>query len=323
MYGLYEVLALFNSAWIQVTGDNNSCAEFDVRVLSGDCVDFSCGGGIPVSPYAALADITSSDVVIITDLALDQTIDHSDRWQAIRPWLRDMYDGGSLICSVCSGSVLLAASGLLDGCSATTHWAFIDHFRQLYPAVSLEPNRILVAEGQDDRIVTTGGMASWEDLALFLIARFHGEAMAIKAAKLFLLGDRSEGQLMFAVMQKPKRHEDGVIAQSQQWIAHHYDSIHPVQRMVEQSGLTTRTFKRRFKSATGFTPIDYVQTLRVEEAKQMLESTSQPIDSIAHQIGYEDPTSFRRMFKRQVGVPPGRYQQRFQAIASVSSAIVG
>jgi transcriptional regulator GlxA family with amidase domain len=162
-------------------------------------------------------------------------------------------------------------------------------------------------------------MAAWEELALYLIARYYGEAAAIKAAKLFLFGDRSEGQLLFAAMGKPKRHEDAIIARSQQWIAKHYQMLNPVKVMVKQSGLAERTFKRRFKTATGYAPIDYVQTLRIEEAKQMLETTSDAIDQIAQQAGYEDPTSFRRLFKRMTGVTPGRYRQRFQSILRSSS----
>ena len=315
LYGLYEVLALFSSAWAQVTGDKDCAARFDVKIVSADGKAFGCVGGIPVTPHATLADITHADIVIVTDLAVDQAVDHTERWRAVTPWLRQMYAAESLVCSVCSGSILLAASGLLDNRQATTHWAFIDYFRRFHPAVDLQPNRILVTAGQQDRIVSAGGMASWEDLALFLIARFHGQANAIKAAKLFLFGDRSEGQMLFSAMQKPKRHEDAVIDRSQQWIAHHYDNAHPVQRMVEHSGLTARTFKRRYKNATGFTPIDYVQALRVEEAKQILESTAMAIDAIAREVGYEDPTSFRRMFKRLVGVTPGRYRQRFRAIS--------
>jgi transcriptional regulator GlxA family with amidase domain len=315
LYGLYEVLALFSSTWAQVTGDKDCPAHFDVKIVSIDGKAFDCVGGIPVTPHAALADITHADIVIVTDLAVDQAADHTECWGAVTPWLQQMYAADSLVCSVCSGSILLAASGLLDNRPATTHWAFIDYFRQFHPAVDLQPNRILVTSGEQDRIVTAGGMASWEDLALFLIARFYGEANASKAAKLFLFGDRSEGQMLFAAMQKPKRHEDAVIANSQQWIAQHYDSLHPVQRMVEHSGLAVRTFKRRFKSATGFTPIDYVQTLRVEEAKQVLESTSTAIDTIARETGYEDPTSFLIFYTRLVGVTPGRYRQRFQMIA--------
>lgn len=209
---------------------------------------------------------------------------------------------------------MLAATGLLDNKPTTTHWAFIDHFHQFFPDVKLEPSRILIPDTEDCPIVTMGGMSAWEDLALYLIAKFYGEAAAVKAAKLFLLGDRSEGQLVFSAMSKPKRHEDKVIAKSQQWASNHYDSPNPVTRMVANSGLAERTFKRRFKIATGYTPIDYIQTLRIEEAKQILETTSDAIDTIAQLTGYEDPTSFRRLFKRMTGVTPGRYRQRFQLI---------
>lgn len=312
LYGLYEVLSVFGKAWSEATGDIDFSAEFDVRIVAPGRAAFSCVGGVPVTPHAALAEIDDADVVIVTDLAIDLDSDYRERWSGITAWLRQIHDGGGTVCSVCSGSVLLASGGILDDRCATTHWAFVDYFRRFFPRVRLEPNRVLVTEGPGSRIVTAGGMASWEDLALYLIARFYGEATAIKAAKLFLFGDRSEGQLLFSAMQRPKRHEDAVIANSQQWIADHYDAGHPVQRMVEQSGLAARTFKRRFKIATGYTPIDYVQRLRIEEAKQLLESSALAVDAIARAVGYEDITSFRRLFKRMVGVTPGRYRQRFR-----------
>jgi transcriptional regulator GlxA family with amidase domain len=157
-------------------------------------------------------------------------------------------------------------------------------------------------------------MAAWEDLALYLIASFYGEGMAVKAAKLYLFGDHSEGQLLYAAMGKPKRHDDAVIADTQQWLAKHYDRPNPVAGMVQRSGLAGRSFKRRFKAATGYTPMDYVQTLRIEEAKQMLEATGDAIELIASRTGYQDPGSFRRLFKRLTGVTPGRYRQRFQSL---------
>jgi transcriptional regulator GlxA family with amidase domain len=293
-------------------GLTNNPAEFDTRIVAASGDGFTCAGGIPIVPQASFADIERADAVIVTDLALDPETDHRGRWPQAEAWMAEMYRGGSLLCSVCSGSVMLAGTGLLDGRRATTHWVYVDHFRRFYPAVCLEPARILVAAGDEQRIVTTGGMAAWEDLALYLIARFYGEAMALNAARLYLFGDRSEGQLLFAAMGRPKRHDDAAVARSQAWIAEHYDTPSPVQGMARESGLAERSFKRRFRQATGYTPIDYVQTLRVEEAKQLLEATSQPIDAIARQAGYEDPTSFRRVFKRLAGVTPGRYRQRFQ-----------
>lgn len=314
IYGLFEVLSVFGEGWELITGKQDCPTIFDVKIVSLSGTPFTCVGGVPVTPHSALADIEHADVVIVTDLALDPSVDHSSKWEEFSPWLHHLHQAGSVICSVCSGSVLLAGCGFLENLQATTHWAYVEHFRKFFPDVKLEPSRIFIPEKDDNRIVTSGGMASWEDLALYLIARFYGEAAAINAAKFFLLGDRGEGQLLFAAMGKPKRHEDEIITNCQSWIANHYDTVNPVQQMVIQSGLTERTFKRRFKIATGYTPINYVQTLRIEEAKQLLESTSEAIDIIAQQTGYEDPTSFRRLFKRMTGVTPGRYRQRFQSI---------
>jgi transcriptional regulator GlxA family with amidase domain len=316
LYGLYEVFSSFGAAWAEVMGEPRNPAPFDTRIVAATGEAFTCVGGVPVAPHASIDEIGYADAVIVTDLAIDPDGDHAGKWQNVKAWLRQIHLAGGTICSVCSGSVLLAGSGLLDGMPATTHWAFVDHIRRCYPRVQLEPGRVLVPAGEDRRIVTGGGMAAWEDLALYLIARYYDEATAVNAAKLYLFGDRSEGQLLFAAMSKPKRHEDAAIAHSQRWIAEHYDTPNPVRGMVEQSGLAERSFKRRFKQATGYTPIDYVQTLRVEEAKHLLESTSGAIDEIARQTGYEDPTSFRRLFKRLAGVTPGRYRQRFQSLAA-------
>ena len=318
LYGLLEVLSTFSCIWTQLTGENPDQAGFDVKIVSPTKVPFTCVAGVPVAPHAALVDIEQADAVVVTDLAIDPEIDHGQRWGDLGSWLNQMHDAGAYICSVCSGSTLLASSGLLADKVATTHWGYVDYFQRFYPEIKLEPNRILIQPCGEDRVVTTGGMAAWEELALYLIALFYGEAAAIHATKVFLLGDRSEGQLVFAAMGKPKRHEDAVIDKSQHWIADHYDLPNPVKEMVAYSGLTERTFKRRFKIATGYSPIDYVQALRIEEAKQMLESTTDAIDVIAAQAGYEDPTSFRRLFKRLTGVTPGRYRQRFQSIKRVN-----
>lgn len=318
LYGLFEVLSVFNEAWAQVTGKEDHLAEFDVKIVAESNEPFTCVGGVPVTPHASFTDVKHSDVVIITDLAVDPDTNHSQRWTNITPWLKAIHDAGGLLCSVCSGSILLATTGLLKNRPVTTHWAYADHFHQFFPDINLEPNRILIPENDECRIVTMGGMSSWEDLALYLMAKFYGEATAIQVAKLFLIGDRSEGQLLFSAMRKPKRHEDKVIEKIQQWASNNYDSPNPVRLMVKKSGLAERTFKRRFKIATGYTPINYIQTLRVEEAKQMLETTCDAVDIIAQQTGYEDPTSFRRLFKRMTGVTPGRYRQRFQSIKNIT-----
>lgn len=315
LYCLYDVFSGFESAWGELIGEP-SRTTFEPRIVSPVAGDFSCSrGGVPVTGHEQLNANAVPDVVIVPDVALPLGEDPRGRWPEAAAYLKRMHEGGAIICSVCTGSLILADAGLLDGCKATTHWGYIDMFRRYYPKVDLEPERVFVPGDHGASVVTTGGPATWEELALYLIARYRGEAAAIQAAKIWLLGDRSEGTMLYAARFRPKRHEDKAIADAQAWLADNYGAANPVAALVERSGLPERTFKRRFKQATGYTPIDYIQTLRTEEAKQLLESTGMPVDDVGAEVGYEDPTFFRRLFKRSTGVTPSRYRQRFKGIA--------
>lgn len=314
LYGLYELLTSVGVAWPALTGEPADCEPLSVRILSEGAEAFRCAGGVPIAPDGSIADAGRLDLVIVADLAVAPDADPRGRWPEVVRWLREQHQAGAVLCSVCTGAILLAEAGLLDGLEATTHWSVTDLFRVCYPSVRLHPERIVLAAGPEQRIITSGGAASWEDLALYLIARCCGEAEAVRTAKIFVLGDRSEGQLLYAAMAKPRRHEDAVIADALAWIGEQYAADNPVARMVERSGLGERTFKRRFKAATGYAPMDYVHRLRVEEAKQLLESSGAATDEIARQAGYSDPTFFRRLFKRVTGVTPARYRQRFRTI---------
>lgn len=318
VYGLFEVLSSTGPTWPALTGEGQARQLFDVKLVSVDGDAFTAAMGTPISPHASIGDIETTDVVIVTDLALDPEVDPRRMWPEARAWISRQYDRGAMVCSVCTGAVLLAGTGLLDGREVTTHWSAADMLRNFFPAVELHAERIVIPAGDDRRIVTCGGSSSWEDLALYLIGHFWGQEEAVRTAKIFLFGDRSEGQLPYAAMKRAANHEDALIADCQAWVAMHYADPMPVARMVEHSGLPERTFKRRFKRATGFAPLDYVQALRVEEAKQILETTDDPVDAIAPQVGYEDPTSFRRLFKRMTGITPYRYRQRFRSVASIA-----
>lgn len=312
LYSLYDVLGGFESAWTQLTELRTSERSFFPSVVSPIDDAFSSPTGAPIAPHESLRANLLPDVVIVPDLAIPLEDDPRGRWPEAADYLRRMHEAGVTICSVCTGSLLLADAGLLDGKPASTHWGYIDMFRRCYPKVNLQPERIFVPANEGHSLITTGGPATWQELALYLIARYRGEAAAVQAAKVYIMGDHAEGQLLYAALLRPRRHDDSVIADCQAWIADNYGEANPVTRLVERSGLPERTFKRRFKAATGYTPIDYVQTLRIEEAKQMLESTDQPVDDIGVAAGYEDPTFFRRLFKRSTGVTPSRYRQRWQ-----------
>jgi transcriptional regulator GlxA family with amidase domain len=313
LYAFLEVFSAVGVTWSKLTGEASEARRMDPLIVARRTEPYASAVGPPIAPQAPLARSGTADIVIVTDLDLFAGLP-PDAWRDETAWLRHQFDRGATVCSVCTGSVLLAQAGLLDGLEATTHWSATAIFHERYPSVRLHPERVLCPAGPEHRVITSGGPGSWEDLALYLIARFCGEAEARRVAKIFVLGDRSEGQLVFAVMGRPRRHDDAVVDACQTWIASHYDGPNPVARMARQSGLAERTFKRRFKAATGYAPVDYVLALRIEEAKQLLETTREPIDAVAHAVGYDDPTFFRRLFKRRTGVTPARYRQRFQML---------
>jgi transcriptional regulator GlxA family with amidase domain len=265
--------------------------------------------GLQVTPEGDLkGDCT--DVVIVCDIHLNRDEIPEGRWRDEIAWVRRHVDNGALVCSTCSGAVLLAEAGLLDGAEAASHWTMADLFRDRYPNVHFKPERILCDSGLGGQLITTGGASSWQDLALYLIGRFCGAEEAARIARLFLLGDRGYGQLPFASMARPRQHSDAVISKIQAWLVDNYATPNPVSVMAERSGLSERSFKRRFSAATGYTPIEYVQALRIEEAKQMLETEDVAIEDVSASVGYEDPTFFRRLFKRRTGVTPAQYRQR-------------
>ena len=316
LYGFLEVFAAVGVEWAALTGEVRPTRRIDARIVARDGEPFRSALGPTIEPATSLDRAPSADVAIVTDLALKPHIPPHGRWQAEAAWLRGLAQGGAAICSVCTGSVLLAEAGLLDGVEATTHWSAASYLAEHYPQVRLRPERILCPAGPEHRIITSGGPASWEDLALHLIGRFCGRDEAVRIAKIFVFGDRSQGQQVFAAMGRPRRHADSIVADCQIWLADHYTERHPVAQMVRRSGLSERTFLRRFSAATGHTPVDYVQALRIEEAKQLLEASADAVDDIASEVGYDDPASFRRLFKRRTGVTPAQYRRRFSVAAA-------
>ena len=311
LYGMHEVLAAVGTIWNRLTGQDTGVRRVAAQIVAASEEPFRTTLGVPVAADGSFDDPQQFDIVIVPDLELPPTGTIGFPPESIK-WLRRQFDGGATVCSVCTSTLMLAEAGLLDGLEATSHWSAANLISDRYPRIRLCPERILSPAGPEHRIITAGGSSSWTDLILYLIARFSSRDEARRIAKIFLFGDRSDGQLPFATIARPRQHDDSVIGDCQAWIATNYDQPNPVAALIAHSGLKPRTFARRFRSATGYTPIEYVQTLRIEEAKQLLEATDEPIDDIALAVGYEDAGSFRRLFKRLTGISPKRYRQRFQ-----------
>lgn len=316
LHGLFEVFHSVGRAWSAMTGEDDTPVRFSPTIVARTTDTIRTAIGIEIRPQSVLRP---ADVIVVPDIAIDTSFDPRGKWPEECAWLREQFAAGATICSVCTGSLVLAEAGLVEGLEVTCHWAGVEHLRRHYPGVKLVPERILSAAGEADRIVTAGGASSWEDLALYLVARFGSGEKAVRIAKIFLFGDRAEGQLMFPGAISSHRHSDAQIAEVQVWVADHCHEETPVASMIERSGLNERTFNRRFRAATGYSPIEYVQTLRIEEAKQLLETSGKAIDAISEEIGYANPAYFRKLFKRRTGISPARYRQRFGPIARLAT----
>ncbi len=314
LYGLYDVLFATGAVYADMTIGAPGSELLDVRILSLDGQPFRCLGGVLVEPHAAARDLRAVDAVVVCDMYSPIFAPPLGEYDDVSIWLRTVHAGGALVASVCSGALVLAEAGLLDGREAAAHWAYAELFSRAYPTVRLRRDSILCLSSASDGIVTAGGVTAWQDLALYLIMHFCGSAQAVETAKVYLFSGHQDGQLPFAAMNRRINTSDREIAQSQEWLAQNYAIQNPVQAMAEQAGLSSRTFSRRFNAATGRSPIDYVQALRVEEAKQMLERESTAIDEIGLAVGYEDSGSFRRVFTREAGISPAAYRRRFQEL---------
>lgn len=220
-----------------------------------------------------------------------------------------------MLYSACSGAVMLAETGLLDGCDATSHWGYQDLFRERYPKVRFRPEPNLVFADPEGRIVTAGGTTSWHDLAIHIISRHCSPGEALRIAKVYLLKWHGEGQLPYATLVRRLPHADSLVRSCEEWLAGDFQASGAIRRVVEKAGIPERTLKRRFKAATGVTLIDYLQNLRIEEAKRLLESGHLPVEEISTSVSYEDASFFRRLFKRRTGLTPSQYRRMFQPVS--------
>lgn len=285
---------------------------FAVELVGREAVPTATASGLPVTPHRSLAEAGDTDIVIVPSLLLTGGDWVTGRNADVVAWLREVHSRGAQLCSACSGVLLLAETGLLDGLEATIHWAYARTFRRNFPAVRLRVEKALIATGARGRFVMSGASASWHDLVLYLVARHVGATAAQAIAKFLLLQWHPEGQAPHAVFEPVLDHGDGVVLDAQHWLATNHPVANPVGVAVERSGLAERTFKRRFTAATGLAPMAYVQRLRVREAQRRLERTEQTVEEVAWQVGYEDVASFRRLFKRACGMTPGAYRRKFR-----------
>jgi transcriptional regulator GlxA family with amidase domain len=320
VYGMYDLFMSAGRDWGIIVDGKPGTGLMRPITVSAQAGKVTVGNDVPVTPQATLATCPPADIVCVPEVNIPPGAPLEQHFTEEIAWLRQRYAAGATLATACSGAMLLAEAGLLDGQEATTHWAWCDVLHRRYPAVKVQAQRALVVSGEGHRLVMAGGGTSWLDLALYLIARFAGVDAAMQVARLNLIDWHTVGQQPFAHLARSRQVEDAVIARCQGWIAEHYREPSPVAAMARLSGLAERTFKRRFQQATGMSPLEYVHTLRLEEAKQMLESGHESIEAIANEVGYEDAGFFSRLFRRQVNLTPAQYRKRFGSMRKALEA---
>lgn len=311
LYGFLDALASTRRDWQMLHGGPETPSPLRPLVVSTDGRPLAGGNGVRITPDASFADCPAPDVAVVTDLMIPPGTPLDGLYDAEVAWLRGVWQAGGTLASACSGALLLARTGLLDGEEATSHWAYCDRLAREYPRTRWNAERGLVVAGTDRRIVMAGSGVAWHMLVLALIARFASPEDAMQVARINLLDLNATSPIAYASLTRGGRAADPLIARCQLWAAEHYRSESPVAQMVALSGLPERTFKRRFAQATGMSPLDYVHTLRLEEAKQLLEASDLAVEAVALEVGYQDASFFGRLFRRKVALTPAQYRRRF------------
>lgn len=314
IYGMYDLFMSAGRDWGLIVDGAPGPQVMQPIVVSSHEQPFRAGNGVLVTPDLTLDRCPTVDVVCVPEVLVPPGEPLEGRFTAEIEWLRQRYEAGAILASACSAALLFAEAGLLNGHDATTHWAYCSVMKQRYPTVKVREQRALVVSGEGQRLVMAGGGTSWLDLTLYLIARHAGIEVAMQTARINLVSWHDVGQQPFARLAQSRQTEDAIVSRCQEWIADHYQEAAPVAGMVRLSGLAERSFKRRFQQATGMAPLEYVHTLRIEEAKQMLEASEAPIEAIANEVGYEDAGFFSRLFRRKVNLTPAAYRRRFTAM---------
>ena len=304
--GPMEVFRHTGLLWNMLTGTKSS-PRFRVTTASVDGRAVRCDGPIQIRPDTALEDVRKTNLIFIptTGLNLDDVV---ERNAPVVPWLKRWHKRGAAIASVCSGVGLVAATGMLDGKRATTHWALAERFRQKYPKVKWMPE-LMVTE--DRGFYCGGGVHAALDLSLYLVETYCGHEIAMQTAKALLIETPRAWQAGFAIVPLKTEHSDSTVSTAQEWMHENFHQNFPLDTPARKVGMSLRNFVRRFKHATGDSPRIYLQKLRVAAAKRLLEGDHRTMQEISEAVGYQDVAFFRALFHRHTGVSPSTYRRQF------------
>lgn len=310
IFGPMDILNQAGRLWNRVSRSPQT-PFFEVTIASPDGQPIRSVNNIQIQPHCSIHQIQQTDLIIIASATyIDKILKKNPE---LVPWLRNQYDQGAHIASICTGVFLLAETGLLDGKSATLHWGFTQMFRKRYPQVILKQDQMYIDHG---RLYCSAGVSAGMDLSLYLVEKFCGRKASVESAKTMVLDMGRKKQTPYDCFFVPKGHGDVLIVKAQEWIEQHQTEAIDYDWLAQKFRISRRSMERRFKNAVGITPLGYLQKLRVEYAKHLLEEGTQTFNEITYQVGYEDIAFFRKIFIRLTGLRPKEYQQRFSGYSS-------
>lgn len=267
-------------------------------------------GKISVQPDVMIQRIKQTNLVIIPPSAIRDPADLLPGNKTMIRWIERQHQKGAEIASMCSGIFMLATTGLLHGKTCSTHWIHADTFRRAFPELTLKEEKLITHEAG---IYTNGGAYSFLNLALLLVEKYFDRHTAIYCSKMFQVDIDRQAQSSFAIFSGQKKHDDEVILKAQSYIERHYHDKISIEFLSDKFNVGRRNFDRRFTKATGLTPLDYVQRVKIEAAKQSLERSRKTVAEVMYDVGYTDAKAFREVFSRVAGMSPVDYKARYSA----------
>jgi transcriptional regulator GlxA family with amidase domain len=307
--GAYKIFTRAND-YRQETGEKKL---FTIRLAGvSKKVEFY-DGLFSVKPHTTISAIAKTDLIIIPSLNHDYRKSVKEN-KAMIDWVERQYKNGAEVASICTGAFMLASSGLLNGKTCSTHWAAAENFRKMFPEVNLQTEKLITDE---DGIYTNGGAYSFLNLVIYLIEKYYGRQTAIFCSKVFQVEMDRQSQSAFTIFRGQKMHGDEMVKKAQSYIESKLDEKISVEHLSSKFAIGRRNFDRRFIKATGNTPLEYSQRVKIESAKRAFESTRKTIHEVMYEVGYSDMKAFREVFRKITGMSPLDYRNKFNKEALI------
>jgi transcriptional regulator GlxA family with amidase domain len=301
--GVYEMFATANIYW----NENGKNDLFKIELAGVSEQSEFHNGMLSLKCLSPVSNIKKTDLILIPSLVHDfQKI--TDENQLLADWVAKQYKNGAEVASMCTGAYMLACAGLLDGKECSTHWRTANNFRNLFPNVILKEENLIT----DERgIYTNGGGYSFLNLAIYLVEKYYDRQTAIYCSKIMQVEIDRHSQSSFIIFTGQKLHSDEMVKEAQAYIESKLDEKISVEDLSSRFAVGRRNFDRRFSKATGNTPLEYAQRVKIEWAKKALENTRKTINEVMYEVGYSDVKAFREVFRKITGMSPLEYKNKY------------